>query len=210
MSTGSVNYLSSSYLQSILANAVQATKSSTGHGSLSGIGTASLSQGSDSSTLSPFAQVMNTLEQLQQSNPTQYAQVTKQISTNLQTAAQTAQSEGNTTAASQLNQLATDFKTASTTGQLPNVQDLAQAMSAQGQGSVSGHHHHHHHSAPASSDSSGDSSASSSTSGSSTSSSLLSQLLAAYQGSANQSDALNPESIIMNTLASAGIKTGNS
>jgi hypothetical protein len=100
MSTGSVNYLSSSYLQSILANAVQATKSSgTGNGSLSGIGTASLARGSDSATLSPFAQVMSTLQQLQQSNPTQYAQVTKQIATNLQTAAQTAQSEGNTTAA---------------------------------------------------------------------------------------------------------------
>jgi hypothetical protein len=210
MSTGSVNNLSSSYLQSILTNAVQAAKSSTGNSSLSGIGTTSLSQGSDSTALSPFAQVMSTLQQLQQSNPTQYAQVTKQIATNLETAAQTAQSQGNTTAASQLNQLATDFNTASTSGQLPNVQDLAQAMGAQGQGGVSGHHHHHHHSEAASSDSSSDPTASSSTSASSTSSSLLSQLLSAYQGSSAQSDALNPESIIMNTLSSAGITTGNS
>ncbi len=80
---------------------------------------------------------MNTLQQLQQSNPTNYQQVTQQIATNLQAAAQTAQSEGNTTAANQLNQLATDFTNASTSGQLPNIQDLAQAMG--------GHHHHHHH-----------------------------------------------------------------
>lgn len=211
MSTGSVNNLSSSYLQSIVTNAVQAAKGSSGNSSLSGIGATSLSQGPDSTALSPFAQVMSTLQSLQQSNPTQYAQVTKQIATNLQTAAQTAQSQGNTTAASQLNQLATDFNTASTSGQLPNVQDLAQAMGAQGQGGVSGHHHHHHHSEAASTDSSSDPTASGSTSASSsTSSSLLSQLLSAYQGNATQSDALNPESIIMNTLSSAGITTGTS
>src|ERR1019366_2800930 len=46
-------------------------------------------------------------------------------------------SDGNTTAATQLNQLATDFTSASKSGQLPSVQDLAQA--------VGGHHHHHHH-----------------------------------------------------------------
>ena len=73
---------------------------------------------------------MSTLQQLQQSDPTKYQQVTQQIATNLQSAAQTAQAEGNTTAANQLNQLATDFTNASQSGQLPNVQDLAQAIGA--------------------------------------------------------------------------------
>jgi G3E family GTPase len=124
---------------------------------------------------------MNTLQQLQQSDPTKYQQVTQQIATNLEAAAQTAQSSGNTTAANQLNQLATDFTNASTSGQLPNIQDMAQAMG--------GHHHHHHHS--------------SGTSSSSSSSSTADQLLAAFQTSASQNDSLDATSIILNTLSSS-------
>ncbi|HEY6342204.1 MAG TPA: hypothetical protein VIY49_11985 [Bryobacteraceae bacterium] len=67
---------------------------------------------------------MNTLQQLQESNPTQYQQVTQQIATSLQNAAQTVTADGNTTAASQLNQLATDFTNASQSGQLPNISSL--------------------------------------------------------------------------------------
>jgi hypothetical protein len=92
----------------------------------------------DSSQLSPFAQLMSTLQQLQQSNTAEYQQVTQQIATNLQAAAQTATADGNTTAATQLNQLSTDFTNASTSGQLPNAQSLAQALGG-------GHHHHHFH-----------------------------------------------------------------
>lgn len=89
----------------------------------------------DNNQLSPFAQVVSTLQQLEQTNPSQYAQVTQQIAANLQTAAQTAQSQGNTTQANQLTVLANDFTNASTSGQLPNLQDLAQT--------IGGHHHHH-------------------------------------------------------------------
>lgn len=217
--TGSINSLSSSHLQSILANAIQAAglTTNTSNDSLSGIDTSSVSQGSDNGGLSPFAQLMSTLQQLQQSNPTQYTQVTQQIAANLQTAAQTAQSDGNATAVTQLSQLATDFTTASTSGQLPNIQDLAQAMGGQG---VGGHHHHHHHSQAAATDSTGDPSASSSSSGSSSSASsaasstsaaqMLTQLLSALEANATQSDALNPMSIITNTLSSAGVGTSNS
>jgi hypothetical protein len=56
------------------------------------------------SQLSPFAQILSSLQQLQQSNPSPYQQVTQQIATNLQKA-KTAQSEGDTTAANQLKQL---------------------------------------------------------------------------------------------------------
>jgi hypothetical protein len=153
---------------------------------------------------------MSTLQQLEQSNPTEYKQVTAQIATNLQAAAQTATSEGNTTAASQLTQLANDFNTASTSGQLPNVQDLAQAVGG-------GHHHHHHHAQAASSDSDSANSASSTASTSATSSTtsstsasqMLSQLLAAFQANESQTNALDPMSIINNTLTQAGITGAN-
>jgi len=153
---------------------------------------------------------MSTLQQLQESNPTQYQQVTQQIATNLQSAAQTATSEGNTSAASQLTQLATDFTNASQSSQLPNIQDLAQAVGG------GGHHHHHHFHGPSASSSSDSSSSTSSTgtstssTGSSSSTSPLDQLLAAFQANTSQNDALNPMAIIMNTLSSAGISSTSS
>ena len=160
----------SSILFNTLASNIQSllgigSASKTGANAVSGSG--STTQNADSSQLSPFAQLMSTLQQLQQSNPAQYQQVTQQISTNLQSAAQTATSNGNTAAATQLNQLSTDFANASQSGQLPNIQDLAQAVGG------GGHHHHHHHaaSAPAGSDSSSSAWGTSSTEASATSSS---------------------------------------
>jgi hypothetical protein len=190
VSTNSINTLSNSYAQSIFNNALQGTASSTSQSG--GVGS---TQQSDNSQLSPFAQLLTVLQQLQQNNPTQYQQVTQQIATNLQSAAQTATSQGNTTAATQLTQLATDFTNASTSGQLPNIQDLAQAIGGQ-------HHHHHHHSG-GSTQSSGTDSASDSTSA--TDGTSASQLFSAFQSNASQNAALNPLSIIENTLSSAGI-----
>jgi hypothetical protein len=200
MSIGPLNTLSSSYLQSIIGSALQGAGSTNqANTGSSAVSSSSLVQSSDNSRLSPFAQLLNTLQQLQQTDPTRYQQVTGQIATNLQGAAQTAQSEGNTTAANQLNQLATDFTNASKSGQLPNVQDLAQA--------VGGHHHHHHSHAAADPDSSSTTGA---TSTSSTSpSQTLSQLLSAFQSNSTQAGALNPMSIILGTLSSAGITSSN-
>jgi hypothetical protein len=120
--------------------------------------------------------------------------VTQQISSNLQTAAQSATSEGNTSLAGKLNQLSTDFSSASTSGQLPSIQDLAQAIGGGG-----GHHHHHH--GGGSSDA-----AASATTGSSSSnvSQFLQSLSASTSSSANSS--LNPTSIIFDTLSSAGVQ----
>jgi hypothetical protein len=203
---GSINSLSSSYLQPVLNSAFQSAANFIGPpqpnpeltigNNLSGI-----SASSDNQQLSPFAQLMSTLQQLQQSDPTRYQQVTQQIATNLQSAAQTARKDGNSTAANQLDQLATDFTSASQSGQLPNIQDLAQA--------AGGGHHHHHHSHAASSDSGSDSGSSSSSS-SSTANQSLSQLLAALQANVPQSDSLNPISIIQSTLSNAGISSSNS
>jgi len=160
---------------------VHARHSSSGHwpkeqhncNSLNTIGTSLVAQ-TDNQLLSPFAQIMSALQQLQQSDPAQYQQVTQQIATNLQTAAQSAQASGNSTAANQLKQLSADFTSASKSDQLPNVQDLAQA--------IVGGHHHHHHAHAASADPDGDSSANgSSISSSSSTSQTLSQFLSAFQ-----------------------------
>jgi hypothetical protein len=202
MSIGPLNTLSSSYLQSIIGSALQGAGSTNQtNTSSSAVDSSTLVQSSDNSRLSPFAQLLNTLQQLQQTDPTKYQQVTGQIATNLQSAAQTAQSDGNTTAANQLNQLATDFTNASKSGQLPNVQDLAQA--------VGGHHHHHHHSHPASADSDSSSTTDTNSTSSTSPSQTLSQLLSAFQSGSNQTGAQDPMSIILSTLSSAGITGSN-
>jgi hypothetical protein len=68
---------------------------------------------------------LSTLQQVQQSSPTEYQQLTQLIATNLQ---QAAQQSGNSASASQLSNLATDFTNASSTGSLPNISDLANAI----------------------------------------------------------------------------------
>jgi hypothetical protein len=204
MSFGPINPLSSSYIQSALTSAIQGsglTTNTTGNNAGGIDALAPVAQRSDDSRLSPFAQLMTTLQQLQQSDPSKYQQVTQQIATNLQSAAQTAQSDGNTTAAAQLNQLSADFTSASKSGQLPSIQDLAKA--------VGGHHHHHHHAATDSATAS-DADSSSGSASSSSPSTSLSQLLAAFQSNGTQGDPLNPMNIILGTLSSAGISTSGS
>ncbi len=204
MSIGPIANIAGGYLQSIIGPALRSaglTSTTTTSNSTSGAGASQ----PDNGQLSPFAQVLNTLQQLQRTNPSQFGQVTQQIATNLQGAAQTAQANGNTTAASELNTLATDFTSASQSGQLPNVQDLAKAM---------GGGHHHHHAQSASSDSDGGTNSSSATasgsanasgSAASSASQLMSQLLASFQNNAAQNASTDPASIIMNTLSNAGI-----
>ena len=142
--------------------------------------TSSSVQQPDSGQLSSFAQVANTLQELQQSNPAQYTQVTQKIAANLQSAAQTAQASGNTAGAAQLNQLANDFSNASATGQLPNLQDLARAV---------GHHGHHH--------------------AAGSGSSAVNQLLTSLESGSSQNTSTNAASIIQSTLTSSGINTSS-
>jgi hypothetical protein len=190
----SITNLASSYLQSILNTTTAKSSSSSG--------TSSVTAQSENGQLSPFAQLMSTLQQLQQSNPAEYQQVTQQIATNLKTAAQTATADGNSTQASQLTQLATDFSNASQSSQLPNMQDLAQA--------IGGGHHHHHHGHAASSNADSSSSTNSASTSSADSSSSISPLLAAFQANSAQNEATNPMAIIMNTLSGAGINISSS
>ena len=191
MSISPVSGLSTSYLQSLMSMLGTSNSTSGTSGSTSGINALGTST-QDSNQMSPFAQMLSTLQQLQQNNPTEYAQVTGQISTNLTAAAKTAQSEGNTSAASQLNQLAADFSGASTSGQLPNIQDLAQA--------VGGHHHHHHAHGGASS-----TSGSSATTASGSTNESLQQLFGSFASGSTANDAFDPMSIISTTLSNAGL-----
>ena len=201
---GSVNgTLLNNYLESVLSGAVQNPAGTTNRAS--NAATSSIGQQQDSGQLSPLSRLLSTLQQLQQSDPAKYAQVTQQIASNLQTAAQTAQTDGNPAAASQLSTLAADFTKASTSGQLPNIQDLAQALGG------GGHHHHHHHSHGAGSS---DNSSSSDPNSASSTSTPLSQLLASLNTNSagtnvTQNDPLNPATVIFDTLQTAGI-TSNS
>jgi len=119
-----------SYTDPILNNSVQADvlTSTTTNGSK---GFSASRQSADSTQLSPLAQIFSALQLLQENNKSQYQQVTHTIATNLGTAAQNATSSGESAAAKQLNQLATDFTQASVSGELPNIQDLANTIGGQ-------------------------------------------------------------------------------
>jgi ribosomal protein L22 len=192
-----ISGLSRSYLQSMLGTVFESGGlASNTTRSASSTNAPSVSQTPEVNQPSPFAVLLDTLQQLQQSNPSEYSQVTEQIATNLTNAAQAAQSTGNTTAASALSQLAGDFSSAAQNNQLPSIQDLAQAV-----------HLHRHHSQPSSSSSDSTVTAAGSSVNASNGSAnqALSQMLAAFQTDASQNDSLNPMSIILNTLSSAGM-----
>jgi hypothetical protein len=202
MAIGPLFSLASGFVESLfakppLSGTSPASPASTNSASTNGTATGGTQ---DTNQLSPFAQVLSSLQQLQLSNPSQYQQVTQQISTNLQTAAQSATTSGDTSLANQLTQLSTDFSGASTSGQLPNVQDLAQAIGG-------GHHHHYHFHAGASTGNP----ASSTAGNSSTAAEGLSQLIQALNPSQTGSianNSLNPLSIIDTTLSNSGVKVG--
>ena len=114
-----INNNLSSDLQSLLGNQLQTAgvqKQQT-NTNAAGAGPTSGLQ-SDQSYLSPFSQMVSTLQTLQQSNPVGFGQITGQIAAELQNAAATADPQ----AASSLTQLATVFQGASQSGQLPQLQ----------------------------------------------------------------------------------------
>ncbi len=173
MSIGPVIHLAGGYIQSLFASAVSGSSS----GNTASSTPVAAGNNQDTNQLSPFAQVLSSLQQLEQSNLPQYQQVTQQIASHLQTASQSATAAGSTSLASQLTQLSSDFNNASTSGQLPDIQDLAQALGG------GGRLHHHHPGGPANASS--------------------------PSGSGSSPDtSLNAQSIIDNTLSSAGIQIG--
>lgn len=185
MRTSSISNLNA-YLPPVYFTAVRAT--GTPGNNENGVSTPTVQVQPDSTQLSPLAQLLSQLQQLQLTDPTRYEQLTGQIARNLQSAALAAQSGSDTTAA-QLSQLATDFSHAPQTGQLPDIQNLGQAVGGASNTS--------------------DSSSSTSSTSSLDTSLLVNQYLAGAQASGSQSDSQNPLGIILNTLSSAGISPSN-
>jgi hypothetical protein len=95
----------------------------------------------DSPDISPAARFLSMLQQIQQQDPSLFKQITSQIAMRLETEAKNASSQGNSSQANALNQLATEFQNAANTGQLPTAQSLQQAGLG---GHHYGHHGHHH------------------------------------------------------------------
>lgn len=174
---GPVINFASGYIQSLFTGAGKGS-SSTNTASTTAAG----GNHQDPNQVSPFAQILSSLQQLEQSNPSQYQQTTQQISMNLSTASQSATVSGNPAIAGELRELSTDFKNASTSGQLPNVQHLAQAI-----GSGAPHRYD---------------------GGGSAGSSSGSHLIDASMTGSSANSSLNATSIIDNALSSAGLQIG--
>jgi hypothetical protein len=98
----------------------------------------SAAQQTDASGLSPIASFLNELQQLQKQNPGWFSQLASRISSNLQKAAQQALNDGDSTKATQLKTLASQFQRAADGEPIPTPQQLQQA-------GLSGHHHHGSH-----------------------------------------------------------------
>lgn len=94
-----------------------------------------------SATISTPGQFFSQLQQLAQTDPTQFKQVAAQLATNFQNAA--GQATG--PQAKFLSNLADQFNQAAQTGTMPAPQAPQGAQGAGGAGGGGGAHHHHHH-----------------------------------------------------------------
>jgi hypothetical protein len=194
MSTSAINAISAITLEQALTTIENAGGTSTANGTTSPAGASSAGQ-PDSSQISPLGQLISTLQQLQKTDPTKYAKVTQQIATNLQGAAQTAQTQGDSSEAKQLTALAADFSSASKGGKLSTLfQDLTPAT---------GTGHHRHGSGVASMVGS----ATDSTSTADSASNQLLSLLETNQSQSAESTNLTAAATILNTLNASGIAT---
>jgi hypothetical protein len=135
-------------VSSLFPSILQPNSSNSTNNSPSSVSSAA--QQNDASGLSPTASFLNELQQLQIQSPAQFNQLMTSISSNLTQAAQTATTSGNTSQATLLKNLATQFQNAANGGPAPTAQQLQQA-------GLTGHHHHgggHHHGSGQSSSSS--------------------------------------------------------
>lgn len=114
--------LSTAWLRELRGNTVESTGVAA-MASATGARDGGSSAQSDSSELSPLAHLAGLLEELRESDPARYKEVTAKISANLRAAAHNG-AEG----ADLLNRLAADFKAASESGAMPDLDDLAEAM----------------------------------------------------------------------------------
>jgi hypothetical protein len=133
MTLAALGGLSNYKLSSPIGNTIQSTRPAGNSSGASGGASLDL-QPSDTSQLSPLGQILSTLQQAQQSGGSLYQQLTQEVAAGLQ---QTAQGIGDSKAANLLNQIAGDFTQASKTGAVPDISNLANAVSADGLDSFS-------------------------------------------------------------------------
>lgn len=112
--------LSTAYLRELRGNAIESTGVAP-MASATGAHDGGASAQSDSSEVSPLAHLAGLLEELRESEPARYKDVTARIAGSLRAAAQNSESTD------LLNRLAADFTVASETGEMPNLDDLAEA-----------------------------------------------------------------------------------
>jgi len=140
MSISSISHVAPSLIQPVTSSLSSANTNSTDSSSLA------IPQ-DGAPQISGAAQFLNSLQQLSTSNPTEFKQITSQLSQNLTAAATQAQSAGDTTQSTELTNLASQFSTASQTGQLPSSLTSSQngQSSSTGQSPITHHGRHHHH-----------------------------------------------------------------
>jgi hypothetical protein len=216
----SLSNVSSNLLQSLIAaglgstTSTQRTDESTN--TLDSSGVSSLSSSTDSAQISPFSQLLSTLQKLQQSDPSEYKSVMTQIGDKLADAAKAATADGDSAGADQLTKLSDAFKSAGESGDLPDIGVLAQSLDGpRGAPPPPPPPSSDSSSTTDDSDTTTDSSTSTSTSTSSTDSTELSDELTAKileafglgstDSSNTQAQSFQAMSIIMDTLADAGV-----
>ena len=128
MNISSLSGLSGGHIHSLFGAGLNRTRFAR---SMSGSQTngveAGLTMPKDEQQLSPFAQMLSTLQKLQQTDTNKYRLVAQEIAADLQKASASVDPADQDTA-NQLNRLSSDFSQAAQTGQLPDIQDLATAF----------------------------------------------------------------------------------
>ena len=201
-----ISGLSNGYLPSLLSSlAAQSAGSVNLAISTTSVSATISFRSQDSAQLSPLAQFVAQLQNIQESNPTEYPSVLSQIASNMKTAADTATQSGDSYAASEYNTLVKDFTEAAKSGDLPNIQDLVQVYEDQGGVPTFGlppppNYNSLNSSAPAPSTSSNSTSNSSATN---QSEKLIADFLHALYSNNGQNDSPNPVHISLNTFQSS-------
>lgn len=129
-----------------LLQSAQTSTATVNNSAISGTSASSVSVSSgDKSSVSGPAQLFAALQTLSSSNPAEFKKIAAQIATQLQEAAKNSTDPSQSEA---LSQLASNFQTASQSGQFSDLFGQSQSAangSAATQGVAHGGHHHHYH-----------------------------------------------------------------
>ena len=120
----------SGYLQPTLTSTIDNIQQTSGNSLANNLSAATPP---DSAQISPVAQLLSTLQQVQQTDPGKYSQATQAIAGNLEGAALEALHKGDIGGANRLKALAADFANASKNAQSPDLQQLLKSLNGDNQ-----------------------------------------------------------------------------